>query len=419
MIEDALKSTRNLHRLILAVSLVTLVFSLSLNSEETKRAQKAAIDALRQVNFLAYETWLSAKLQLRIDEALGPAIAPIESALEGVDLVLLLDEISKVLREPAHVGRLLTEDLVLSNASAATLSQFEALNDLQLARDVQITVPDLAPLVPKLLDFFETRGTTVWRIENAMVTTEFSESIGTSFVPLDRLTAMLYFELVDSASVAGAPVFQGRFDTTVVEVPDTSFLSWLAEAELGSAVDIVDGRVKFAPLLSGASYSFREEKLGTLSLRLAEEIAAAGPEKHTATILGTQVPGLLVVLAAPLTLMVLTYYFVSHTTHVSRLVERHAKEIRGFAWLPIAISHWRVPGLARPIPGHRIELLASAGLLPLAALSALYVKLRSFGDVSAPASLLLLVASLWIASSWWIAQRKVDLIRELLAAKTH
>ena len=73
MIEDALKSTRNLHGLILVVSLVTLIFSLSLKVEETKRTQKLEVDALLRTDFLAYETWLSAKLQPAIDENLGPA----------------------------------------------------------------------------------------------------------------------------------------------------------------------------------------------------------------------------------------------------------------------------------------------------------------------------------------------------------
>ena len=417
MIEDALKSTRNLNRLILVVSLVTLIFALSLKIEETKRIQKAAVDALLEVDFLAYETWLSAKLQPAIDKALGQDRALVEAALKDV-MVFRLDEILRVLSEPVHVGKLLTEELVLTSLSDATLEQLDDLNGLSLAKDVQIAVPELEPLLPELLSFFGTHETAGRRIEDANVTTNSFNFTATSFVPLERLTAVLYFELVDSVRVVGSPVFQGRFDATVHDVPGTSFLSWLAEADLGSVVEIAEGRVIFAPLLSDTPYGFRHEKLETLSQRLAQDIASAGPEGRTATILGTQVPGLLVVLAAPLTLMALTYYFVSHTIHVSRLAKRHADEIRGFAWLPITMMDWRIPGLAQPIPGRRVELLASAALLPLAALWALYVKLRAFGNVSAPTSLLILVASLWIASFWWVAQRRVDRIRELLVIKT-
>ena len=279
---------------------------------------------------------------------------------------------------------------------------------------MQITVPEDEPLVAAILRFLEDSETTGRRIENASVTPDFPGSIATSFVPGDRLTAMLYFELVESVRVAGSPIFQGRFEAKVVEVPRTSFLWWLAEVDLGSAVKVANDRVTFAPLLSDVPHGFRETKLGTLSERLAKEIAAAGPEEHTATILGTRVPGLLVVVAAPLALMALTYYFANHTVHVSRLAERHANEIRDCAWLPITMMDWRIPGLVQPIPGHRVELLASAAVLPLAALFTLYVKLQSFGNVSAPTAFLLLVASLWIASFWWFAQRKVDRIRELI-----
>jgi len=397
--------------------LVTLIFALSLKSEETKRIQKAAVDALLQADFLAYETWLAGKLQPFIDEALGPRTARVEAALKDL-LVFKLDEVVRVLNKPAHVGKLLTDETVLTDLDEATLAQLEHLNALSLGRDVQIAVPDLEPLVPEMLSFFGAHKTTGRRIEEASVITLASDRTVTSFVDLDRLPADLSFKLVDSVRVAGSPTFQGSFDVIMRDIPGTSFLSWLAETNLGSIVEIADGDVIFAPALSDAPNGVRQEKLGTLSQRLAREIASAGPEERTATILGTQVPGLLVVLAAPLTLMALTYYFVNHTTHVSRLAEQHADEIRGFAWLPITMRDWRIPGLARPIPGHRVELLVSTALLPLAALVALYFKLLAFGEVSKPTSLLLLVASLWIASFWWIAQRKVDRIREVLAVET-
>lgn len=80
---------------------------------------------------------------------------------------------------------------------------------------------------------------------------------------------------------------------------------------------------------------------------------------------------------------------------------------------------WRIPGLAKAIPGHRVELLASAALFPLSALLTLYVRLRAFGKVSAPTSFIVIVASLCVASFWWVAQRKVERIREQLIVKAH
>jgi len=58
MIEDALKSTRTLHRLIMTVSLVTIVFALSINLPEDKAAQKQIIDDLVAIDFTDYNAFV-------------------------------------------------------------------------------------------------------------------------------------------------------------------------------------------------------------------------------------------------------------------------------------------------------------------------------------------------------------------------
>lgn len=77
MIEDALKSTRNLHRLIIGVSLAVLVFSLSVYLPDEKIRQKSAIDALLDIDFLAYEIWLQDKLEAEIKKQVIPAVQPL------------------------------------------------------------------------------------------------------------------------------------------------------------------------------------------------------------------------------------------------------------------------------------------------------------------------------------------------------
>ncbi len=100
--------------------LVTLIFALSLKIEEAKRIQKEAVDSLLHADFLAYETWLSAKLQPAIEEALGPRTGRVEAALKEL-LVFKLDEIPGVFNKPAHVGKLLTDETVLADLDEATL----------------------------------------------------------------------------------------------------------------------------------------------------------------------------------------------------------------------------------------------------------------------------------------------------------
>lgn len=415
MIEDALKSTRNLHRLILAVSLVTLVFSLSLGGSEDQRAQKMVIDKLIDTNFAAYQTWLDDKVEAAIAQHLPPAVQPLKASLSDNDvLVFNLDRLTDALSRPAHVGQVLVDQLVLSNLSAATLTQLDALNGLSLGHNVQITVPRLSELQGELLLFFEDNPDAGKRIDEIRVDINEFDFTAQSFYPGETITTMLYFELHDAVTVASAPVFQAYFDSDIVELPNTSFMTWLQETELGPAIDVRDDHMVFAPSLNPLPRGFEEEPLGRLSLRLVDEILKAGPEARKATILGTEVPGLLIVLAAPLTLMALVYYFVSHTTHIARLVETQADEMLGFAWLPITMGQWQVPWTNWRIPGHKAELLFSLVLLPVGALLALYIKLNQFGDVSVATSVLLGIAVVWIVTFAWFAGGVIDRIRKIL-----
>lgn len=413
MIEDALKSTRNLHRLILAVSLVTLVFSLSLRPPDQQRKQKAIIDALIDIDFSSYDVWLKPKLDEAIASWLEPATEPVVKSLESGNYpVFLREDIVDALRTPAHIGKLLIEELILKDVSTASLTQLNALNGFALAANVQITVPRVEGVVTELTAFLEDNPGAGKRIANAQVTISPYDSVGESFLPGKTVTGTLYFELVDAVAVGSAPVFQVTFDADIIEIPHTSFLAWLEQAELSPIVEIRAEKVIFAGSLAEAPRGFFQEKLGTLSLRLADEIKSAGPEKRTASILGTQVPGLLIVLAAPLTLMALMYYLVSHTAHLARLARRHSSEMAGFAWLPITMTEWPIPGTTRYIRGNIFELLMSLAVLPIVSLTVMYWKLDVFGGISLPTKLLIAGSILWILVFWRSVRREIEQIRQ-------
>ena len=55
MLEDALKNTRNIHRLILTISFVTIVFSLSIDHPRDKEEQLEALSKLGAVPFIDYK----------------------------------------------------------------------------------------------------------------------------------------------------------------------------------------------------------------------------------------------------------------------------------------------------------------------------------------------------------------------------
>ena len=414
MIEDALKSTRNLHRLIIAVSLITIVFSLSLQIDPQRQQRKDAIDTLLEQDFLAYEAWLARKVQSAVDKVLPEAVAPVRSVLEDDRiLVFQTDDIADALTKPIHVGKLLTRDLVVSDLPAATLADLDRLDVLEVSRDVQITIPELKPLAPALKAFFEAHPDAGKRVSEVQVTSSVSDLnvTGESFVTGDSLSGGLYFELVDAVTFSGAPVFQGMFDARVVEVPDTAFTTWLKTLNLPNIVRVDGEQIVFLPSLGELPRGFREEKLGVLSARLAAEIAASGPEQQTATILGTEVPGLLVVYAAPLVLMALVYYFMWHVFHLLKLAPSHAKEIGDFAWLPITMPSIRFPKTDQNVPLFLIEYLFSSLALPVFAIAVLYAKITEFGAISAFTISLLAVSVAWIAVHSGIGLRRIQRLR--------
>jgi len=345
MIEDALKSTRVLHRLILGVSLVTLVFSLSMRLTHEQRDYKTAIDALLDTDFSAYLTWLQPKLDAQIKRLVLPAIAPLREQLDkGGHLMFNLDEISNTLETPFHVGRISVEELVLSDLSSATLTQLNALNGLSLQEDVQLLVPQIEPLLAAIELFLLENPEAGKRVDNARATIGFDnlDFNAETFLPGESVSAALYFELVDAVSVGAAPVFQANFDANIMTIPQTSFLSWVEQSAMTSVVVQNNANLVFAPRLANAPRGYHQEQLGLLSLRLADEIKAAGPEQQSAPIFGTTVPGQLLVFAAPLILMSLVYYLFYHTAHLARLAPQHAREMATFAWLPISMTPIRL-----------------------------------------------------------------------------
>ena len=94
MIEDALKSTRTLHRLIMTVALVTIVFSLSISLPKDKAAQKEIIDGLIAIDFSQYDAFVSNKIERETTSTLVPIGEEVTKAIEAENhLVFNVDKI--------------------------------------------------------------------------------------------------------------------------------------------------------------------------------------------------------------------------------------------------------------------------------------------------------------------------------------
>lgn len=401
MIEDALKSTRNLHRLIVAVSLITLVFSLSLNLPRDKIALKEAIDRLIETDFLAYDQFVQEKVGQFAQANLRPIGQHVNERLDaGGRRIFQLRHIGEVLAEPLHIGKLLIDELVLKDVAAASLTQLDALNGLDLGRNVQVLKPQAADLVELIEAFLNQHDQGTKRVESVRAGIGDFDFTAQSFLPDDTATPALYFELRDSVLSGGAPVFNESFGADIETLSETSFLYWVQQTFKRDDPIAVQGRkLVFLPELSEIPTGLREEKLGALSLRLDDEIKSRGPENLSATILGTQVPGLLIVLASPTVLLFLSYYLMQHTSHLRDLPTDDMQAFRQFAWLPLALPGGRQAtqenAMRMPSPW-ALETVATIIILPVVSLFVLYVQLNQFGGLKLYHALLLVATSLII-----------------------
>lgn len=376
MVEDALKLTRTLHRLIIAVSGITLVFAFSISLPVDKVRQRAEVEALLSADFQSYRDFVDAEVAKVIEEPLQSVADDFERIIARSDAMVLNDfELTNHFRKPVHVGRVLVEDLVLADMSASTLTQLDALNGLSLESDVQVVLPR-ADIAHEIAQFFES-APGARRVTDIGLGIDGPEWTAESFLPdTDTAIAVLAFELPASVNPGATPVFQAQFECDVVVLEGTSFLGWLQDnPHLGQLVEVANGRVHFGSDLADLPTGARENSLGEIATELSREIAQLGPDQQTATFLGTAVPGRLVLIAAPLVIIALQYYFCSHTRHLVRLSGQDKKTFSQFAWLPLIIGEdlpqtWKAESAATIIAA------------PLIALGVLLYRLSAFGDIS-------------------------------------
>ena len=423
MIEDALKSTRTLHRLIMTVALVTIIFSLSISKPQDKAQQKAIIDGLIETDFAAYEKFVNDAVARESDKLLKPIGANTTQTLEqGNHLIFGLDKLGDHLSKPIHVGKLLTNDLILKDVASTTLAALNALNGLSLNQDVQILIPRTDGLLKEVNEFLKSNPGAGRRIDTVRISMDDFDFNAQSFLPGNEANVGLYFELLDAVRTGGAPTFSANFVADIRSLADTSFLFWLQQQNIDAQlVETKSGQVEFAPSLADAFKGSRNEKLGLLSQRLADTIASSSPTNQSVSILGTNVPGSLVLFASPLILFSLAYYFFNHTNHLSRLHTIDEKSFDHFVWLPLSLRQRFIVELVRDqkfyVYAGVLELLASATLLPLISITLLFVQLQQFGDLSALHKACMALASLGIAVFGSLAAVNINKISEQLSAQ--
>ena len=378
MFEDALKTARNLHRLTLGVAVAALVFALSLEKPALESSWVEGLRGLKRVPFLEYREYALEQAAAAVWAEHGSVAGQLD-AIQTESLVFGVDAIQARLAAPLHVGRLLVEDLVFTDDDQAKLSGIEGALSLEsVDRPVQVLFPKDTSLVAGIARFLRSRGSTGARIDGLRVGFEDPSFVTESFLPEDGAYIPVYFE-VRQAGGGGAPVFTADVECRVVELgPETSFRAWLSrQAEAKELISDVDGILTLFPDLRPFPEGWGERTVGELLVAMETSLRDSRPESRTISIVTLQVPGSLVLLAVPLSLVALMLYLRAHVHHLIGVAQADADDVevrralRRFSWLPL-----------RKTSDAALELWITVRLLPPIACAVLLWRVWGFGTPS-------------------------------------
>lgn len=376
MLEDALKLTRNIHRLIISLTGIIFVFALSISIPEEKLRQLSAFEKLITTDFTIYSEFVDGRVADFIGENPATLADDIERVISSSDVMLINSfELSNKFREPIHIGRVAVEDTFLSDMRNAKLSSIEALNVLDLHRNAEVIFPK-SSLLEKIEYFFEDKDGLKRLSDINININSITANTNSSVFSEKHFTFELSFQLFSTAHNRSPLNFKESIEYNVIEIPDTSFLYWLENHEaMESIIEVHGDQIRTGSDLTDLPFGERETPLSEMVNQLTRQIAQLGPDQQTATFLGTTVPGRLVLIAAPIVMIALQYYFTQHTKHLAQMASEYRNEFREFAWLPLKgyRDHSRI---------WWVEPAATVILLPLFSLFALLFQLKKFGDIS-------------------------------------
>ncbi|WP_170409339.1 hypothetical protein [Ruegeria atlantica] len=424
MIEDALKSTRALHRLIMAVSLVTIVFALSIIPPEDKTQQKQIIDGLSLVNLTAYDEFAEARISEQTAAHFSPE-GDIYRKLEADDLYPgNVQEIADQLQSSLHEGRVFISKFIPSGLPERSISELNKINNLPLEKNIQLVFLDVDNLYGQIKDFLEVNWSPAWEIDNFVLDKDSLKPNDDGFVDSGPISIPAYLNYHRHIDRQDGPQLNFDAVANIVEIEDSSFIYWLGSTQIDEEfLTVENDQVIFAPGLRSADANLFDVPLVDLSSLLGDEIikSDASPTNQTISILGTEVPGSLAVLASPLILVALSYYFNAHTGHLTRLVSRGRQNFEEFSWLPISIETTfdaRIRGRkVFSISFGLLECFNSAVFLPAMAMALLYWQTSAFEELAMVQTSILTGAAIGVVLFGILSLMNVHQIRTALSQK--
>lgn len=372
MLEDALKNIRNIHRLLLTVSFITIIFSLSISFPEDKVQQLSTLKLLSDVPFMAYDQFTEKKVKAFEEKELLNVANKLNKKLESKGYILLnIHHIGEALSKNIHTGKILTNELFLKDINSATINQFEALNGLSIHNDIQVLLPQVDELIEKLTLYFDESAGIGRRVDSVNITIGDFNFIAETFLPGEETFINIYFELPYTLNRTGAPVFTADFPAKIQTIPNSSFVDWLNIQPEAKALYLEKNKqLEWLTDLPNLPSGFHEQKIGLLKKQLEDEIKKSSPEQQKISVLGANIPGVLFIYASPLLMLALTYYLMNSSFHLLRMskIDDNKEFFKQFSWPPLSL-----------VIAWRWEAIFSLIVMPYLALTILLFQLARFG----------------------------------------
>jgi hypothetical protein len=202
-------------------------------------------------------------------------------------------------------------------------------------RPVQVLVPKTDEALIHILKFLKDNNITGGRVGNIGFDIRETDFTVASFVA--GPTRLVPFTFAIIPATGAIPVYQTHVECNVVEVPGTDFQSWLlAQSKAQDVIDIIDRKLTAMPAVRPLPEGVGEKTIGQAINDAERRIEQSSPENQNISLLGTQVPGALATVAAPVASMMLLVYLLAHTHHLRRLSHDHAVAMSQVAWLPMS-----------------------------------------------------------------------------------
>ncbi len=257
-----------------------------------------------------------------------------------------LDSLAERITKPLLVSKFEVKGTTLSDPKNTTLNQLRSPALMQrLSRNIGVVEVDFAMASQQLEALLGPYAERQVRIALEVQDAEDADWVNRArgFEGTRLFSVPKWPDLPDWNRYGLPPTFRFPLSFTALvnyrQLDGSAFIDWVnSVGDMGEVVSVTFAGLAFA---DGAYWKVSPEQRGQtleqLQANLTADISAADPRRQRVSILGAQVPGVLVVVASPLVLLMLSYSLAMHTMHLRRFVADNVDELEKFAWLPLTL----------------------------------------------------------------------------------